>query len=392
MAGKIELTILMPCLNEAETIGRCVEKAKSYLMRGKITGEVLVADNGSTDGSIKLAEAKGARVVRVRERGYGAALRGGIEAARGRYVIMGDADDSYDFSRLEGFVAELRRGVDLVMGNRFQGGIAADAMPFQHRYLGNPVLSFIGRLFFGTKVGDIYCGLRGFNRARIVALGLRADGMEFANEMVVAAALRKYRIAEVPTTLKKDGRSRPPHLRTWRDGWRTLRFLLMFSPRWLFVYPGIALIAFGLVFVVLLFPGPVHIAEGVNLDIHTFIASAVAILIGVQSIGFGVMARRLATAHGFLPRSERYGGMLEALTLERGLILGGIITAAGLVGLVWSLLSWAQVDFGPLRYPLLLRVLTLSLTGIAVGFQLGFTAFLSAMIDLPIRRGEPGAH
>ncbi len=256
-----ELTILMPCLNEAETIATCVKKASSYLSKSNIRGEILVADNGSTDGSREIAQGLGARVVSICERGYGAALIGGIGAARGRFVIIGDADASYDFSQLDGFVAKLREGYDLVMGNRFQGGIEPGAMPALHRWLGNPVLSFIGRIFFKAELGDFHCGLRGFNTSAIRNLKLRSRGMEFASEMVVRCRLARMRIAEVPTTLKKDGRSHPPHLRTWRDGWRHLRFLLIFAPRWLFFYPGLALLILGIAISILLLPGPVYITD-----------------------------------------------------------------------------------------------------------------------------------
>lgn len=382
----LELTILLPCLNEAETIEICIDKAMTFLARSGVLGEVLVADNGSTDGSQQLAAAKGARVIAVRERGYGSALRLGILSARGRYVIMGDADDSYDFSHLEDFVAKLREGHDLVMGNRFRGGIAAGAMPFLHRYLGNPVLSLCGRLFFRAKIGDFHCGLRGFNRDRIMALNLHTTGMEFASEMVITAALRGYRITEVPTTLKKDGRSRPPHLRTWHDGWRHLRFLLMFSPRWLFIYPGLALITFGVSVATLLFPGPVQIAEGIRLDTHTFLVAAIAILIGVQSISFGLIAQRFATVYGFLPQSKRYAGVLASISLERGLLIGALLIAFGIAGLVWALVIWASVDFGLLEYPIVMRLLIASVTGIAIGLQLGFTAFLSSIMDIPFKR------
>ena len=381
----IELTILLPCLNEAETINICVRKAIAYLARSGIRGEVLVADNGSTDGSQQLATSVGARVVSVSDRGYGAALRQGIDAARGRYVIMGDSDDSYDLLNLDNFVAKLRDGFDLVMGNRFQGGIASGAMPFLHRYLGNPVLSFLGKLFFRAKIGDFHCGLRGLNRDRIRALNLHTTGMEFASEMVINAALRNYQITEVPTTLKKDGRSRKPHLRTWHDGWRHLRFLLMFSPRWLFVYPGLALIIIGVAVAALLFPGPVHLADGVQLDIHTFIVAAMSILIGVESISFGLIAQRFAIAYGFLPQINRHG-VLDWLTLERGLIVAGLLVVLGSVGLVWSLVTWASVGFGLLEYAIVMRVLVASLTGIAAGMQLGFIAFLSSIMDLPLKR------
>jgi glycosyltransferase involved in cell wall biosynthesis len=384
----LELTILLPCLNEAETIETCIDKAKSYLARSDVRGEVLVADNGSTDGSQQLATAKGARLVQVRDRGYGSALRYGILAARGRYVVIGDADDSYDLSHLELFVARLREGYDIVMGNRFQGGIAPGAMPFLHRYLGNPVLSFLGRLFFGVKVGDFHCGLRAFDRERVQNLNLHTTGMEFASEMLISAAVRSYRICEVPTTLKKDGRSRPPHLRTWHDGWRHLSFLLMLSPRWLFIYPGLALMLAGICIAVVLFPGPVQIADGIRLDIHTFLVGAIAILIGVQNLTCGLIAQRFAVKYQLLPESKRSSRLLSFLTFDRGLIVAVSIFGLGVAGFVWSLLIWASVDFGPLAYPIVLRVLIISLTGIAVGIQLGFTVFLAGILNIPNRRDQ----
>ena len=382
----LELTILLPCLNEAETIETCVQKAMTFLVRRSIRGEVLVVDNGSTDHSPQFAAAKGARVVTVRDRGYGSALRHGIRSARGRFVIMCDADDSYDLSNLETFLAKLREGYELVMGNRFQGGISPGAMPFLHRYLGNPLLSLCGRLFFGIKIGDFHCGLRGFSRERIEAFKLHTTGMEFASEMVITAALRGCKISEVPTTLKRDGRSRPSHLRTWHDGWRHFRFLLMFSPRWLFIYPGLALIAFGVSVAALLFSGPVQVADGIHLDVHSFLVAAIAVLIGVQSIGVGLIAQRFAIAYGFLPSDKRFAFILNAISLERGLVVAALLVAVGLVGLVWSLLRWAHVDFGTLEYPLVLRVLIASLTSIAIGIQLAFTAFLSSIMEIPIIR------
>ncbi len=385
---EIELTILMPCLNEAETIGVCIDKALSYLARTGIRGEVLIADNGSIDNSRTISSEKNVRVVLVEQRGYGAALRSGIAAARGRYVIMGDADDSYDFARLDHFVAKLREGYDLVMGNRFRGGISPGAMPVLHRYFGNPLLGLIGRLFFGVEVGDIHCGLRGFHRSRIVELGLHTTGMEFASEMITAASLRKYAITEVPTTLSKAGRSRPPHLRTWRDGWRHLRFLLIFSPRWLFIYPGVAVMTLGLLGAAFLFRGRVEIANGVVIDIHTFLVASIAILVGLQSISFGVIARRFATAYGFLPQSERPGALFAGFSLERGLLLALLIGLAGMAGLFWAISAWVSVSFGPIEYPLVLRVLVLSLTAVAVSMQIAATSFFLSIIDLPIR-GEP---
>ena len=385
-AESLELTILMPCLNEAETVSTCVAKARSFLVRTGIAGEVLIADNGSTDGSVALAERGGARVVAVAERGYGAALRAGIAAARGRFVIMGDADDSYDFSNLDQFVAKLRDGWDLVMGNRFAGGIAPGAMPVLHRYLGNPVLSLIGRLFFRARIGDFHCGLRGMRRDAILGLNLRTPGMEFASEMVVRAALARLAISQVPTTLSVDGRSRPPHLRTWHDGWRHLRFLLMFSPRWLFLYPGLALIVLGSIGTALLFFGRIMITAQFGLDEHTFLVSAIGILVGVQVVGFGVIARHFAAANGLLPRSRPLARFLSTFSLERGLMVSLGIGCTGIAGLCWSLLQWARVDFGPLTAPVVLRVLTFSLVLIAIAVQLAFTFFLLGIIDMPPQR------
>jgi hypothetical protein len=378
----LELTILMPCLNEAETISVCVEKAQSYLARSRIAGEVLIADNGSTDDSIALAEQGGARVIAVAERGYGAALRAGLRAARGRFVIMGDADDSYDFSHLDPFVAKLRDGCDLVLGNRFTGGIARGAMPFLHRYLGNPVLSLLGRLLFHAPVGDFHCGLRGVRRDSILALDLRASGMEFASESVIRAALAKLVIAEVPTTLAVDGRSRPPHLRTWHDGWRHLRLLLMFSPRWLFFYPGLALMAAGAMGTALLFPGPIMLTNRIELNEHTFLVSAIIILVGFQVICFGVIARIVSYAYGLLPYSPWQMRLLSAVSLERGLAIamGIICTGLGCVG--WGVWQWTLVDFGPLTDPAVLRVLICSMVLIAAGVQVAFMAFLLSIVGI----------
>jgi glycosyltransferase involved in cell wall biosynthesis len=374
----------MPCLNEAETIATCVKKASSYLSKSNIRGEILVADNGSTDGSREIAQGLGARVVSICERGYGAALIGGIEAAKGRFVIMGDADDSYDFSHLDGFVAKLREGYDLVMGNRFEGGIEPGAMPALHRWLGNPLLSFIGRIFFKAQLGDFHCGLRGFNTGAVRNLRLRSRGMEFASEMVVRCRLARMRIAEVPTTLKKDGRSHPPHLRTWRDGWRHLRFLLIFAPRWLFFYPGLALLILGIAISILLLPGPVYITPNISLDIHTFLVSAVTVLIGMQCISFAVVVRRHAAARGLLPRSKVVERFLVPLTLERVLLVALFIGMLGLGGMIWCVAQWADAGFGPLQYGAIIRVLTVSITGIALALQLVFTAFLSAIIEVEI--------
>jgi len=310
----IELTVLMPCLDEAETVGACVSKAAAYLERSGVRGEVLVVDNGSSDASREIARRGGARVVEEPRRGYGNALRAGILAARGRYVIMGDADQSYDFTALDPFVACLRDGVELVMGNRFQGGIAPGAMPPLHRYLGNPVLSGIGRLFFSSPVGDFHCGLRGFNRQSILRLGLATEGMEFASEMVVRATVAGLRIAEVPATLSPDGRSRAPHLRSFRDGWRHLRFLMLFSPRWVFLYPGAVLMLLGIASMLWLLPGPRRIGS-IGLDVNTLIYSSAAIVCGFQAVVFAVFAKVFAINAVLLPDDARISGFTSVVTI-----------------------------------------------------------------------------
>ncbi len=384
MADPLELTILMPCLNEAETLAICIAKARQFLATSGIHGEVLIADNGSTDGSQAIAEAAGAVVVPIEQRGYGAALAGGITAARGRYIIMGDADDSYDFAHLEAFMTQLRDGADLVMGNRFAGGIAPGAMPWHHRYLGNPVLSALGRLFFHTPISDFHCGLRGFSRDAIIQLNLRTIGMEFASEMVVKATLAQLDLREVPTTLARDGRSRPPHLRSFRDGWRHLRFLLLFSPRWLFLYPGIVLLWLGLLVGAILLPGPARLG-GINFDVHTFLIAALCIIVGLQSISFAVIGRRFASRYGFIPRSDHYDRLLEALTLERILLVAILLMLTGLAALFWGLGEWAARDFGNLNPSRTMRPVILAMTALVSGFQLMMSGFMSSMINIPIQ-------
>jgi glycosyltransferase involved in cell wall biosynthesis len=378
----LELSIVMPCLNEAETLASCIRKAQGFLSAHGVAGEVVIADNGSTDGSRDIAAGLGARVVEVPKRGYGAALQAGIAAARGRFVVMGDADDSYDFSALMPFLAALRAGSELVMGDRFAGGIAPGAMPFLHRYLGNPVLSFLGRLFFGLTCRDFHCGLRGFSREAVLGLHLQTTGMEFASEMLVRAGLARLRITSVPTKLAKDGRSRPPHLRTWVDGWRHLRFLLLFSPRWLFVYPGFALIGFGLAATLLLLPGRIALAPGVNLDVHTLLIACMSVLVGTQSITFGMLARRYAARHGLLPDSPQYGRLLRSLTLEHLLQLGAGLVLIGGGGVFWAFSIWRSADFGPLNYPDVMRILIPSVTVIASGVQLALAAFLASVMEI----------
>ena len=342
--GDIELTILMPCLNEAETLETCVRKAFGFLERAGIHGEVLIADNGSTDGSPDLARLLGARTIEVPRRGYGAALIQGINAARGRYVIMGDADDSYDFSSLDDLVRALRSGADLVMGNRFAGGIRPGAMPKLHRYLGNPVLSFIGRRFFRCGIGDFHCGLRGFRRDSARALDLRTTGMEFASELVVKASLAKQRIVEVPVVLHPDGRSRPPHLRSWRDGWRHLRFLLLFSPRWLLLYPGVALIAASVAAMLLLgagwwSPGHGRLAEGL------LVAAGGLLIVGVQAVQFSVLARVFAQTQRLLPpMRRRLSDLVDRVTMEVGLVGGAVLVLCAVAGLTESLVLSRSSD------------------------------------------------
>jgi glycosyltransferase involved in cell wall biosynthesis len=377
----VELTVVMPCLNEAETVATCVRKASGFLAESGISGEVLVADNGSTDGSQRLAADAGARVVPISDKGYGNALMGGIAAARGTYVIMGDADDSYDFTNLMPFVNELRQGADLVMGNRFRGGIAPGAMPPLHKYLGNPVLSFVGRLFFRTKIGDFHCGLRGFNRDSVMALNLQATGMEFASEMVVKATLAGQRVTEVPTTLSKDGRSRPPHLRSWRDGWRHLRFLLLFSPRWLFFLPGLALLIAGLVIGAVVAPHPFRFGS-VTFDVDTLVAASAMVVIGFQAVLFWLFTQVYAGSEGFLPEEPRVTRVLEKLSLERGLMLGGLIGLAGLAGLIFSLLYWNGQKFHQLNYEHSLRLMIPSVTALVVSSQVVLGTFFLSILGI----------
>jgi hypothetical protein len=378
----LELTILMPCLNEAETIEICVAKAKAWLDKSGLTGEVLVADNGSRDGSQGLAEALGARVVAVPEKGYGAALMGGVRAARGKYVIMGDADDSYDFSALDAFVERLQDGADLVMGNRFKGGIEKGAMPPLHYWLGNPVLSFLGRLLFNIPVGDFHCGLRGFNRHAILALGLKSPGMEFASEMVVKASLAKLTMDEVPTTLRPDGRSRPPHLKTWRDGWRHLKFLMLHSPKWVFIYPGLALLAIGLVGSIMLAPGAVSITPTVEIDIHSLVVACFFVMIGVQLVMFGALARRYSMIEGVLPTPSNFRTILLGMELEPILRVSGVIFAIGLIGATSAVMRWVGTGFGPIVYNDVMRMLVISLTAVAAAVQIAAAGFLASMLNI----------
>jgi glycosyltransferase involved in cell wall biosynthesis len=380
-----QLTVVMPCLNEARTVAACVAKARGFFERSGIAGEVVVADNGSTDGSQALAIAAGARVVAIEQRGYGAALMGGIAAARGRWVVMGDADDSYDFASLDAFVDRLAGGAQLVMGNRFTGGIDPNAMPPLHRYLGNPVLSFIGRLLFRTPIGDFHCGLRAFDREAVIGLGLRCTGMEFASEMVMRATLAKLRIAEVPTRLAKDGRDRPPHLRSWRDGWRHLRLLLMFSPRWLLLYPGLALMVIGLVPSIGLLFGPLEFG-GFGLDIHTLLYCATASILGLQLCVLAVLTKAAGVSVGELPSGEAYERFTRMFTLERGIAIGVVLIAFGVGSGVLSVLDWTQTGLSALDPSRTMRSVIPACALVLAGSECVFASFVLSFLAQPAAR------
>lgn len=383
----MQLTILMPCLNESETLGQCISKANLWIQNSGLDAEVLIADNGSTDGSQDIAVSLGARVVAVPQRGYGAALFHGAMAAKGEWIIMGDSDDSYDFSRLDVFVEKLREGYDLVMGNRFLGGIAPGAMPWKNRYIGNPVLTSIGRLFFRCPSTDFHCGLRAFTKAAFLRMDLRTTGMEFASEMVIKATLFGMRIAEVPTTLSKDGRSRPPHLQPWRDGWRHLRFMLLFSPRWLFVVPGLAVSLLSLVVYVLLLNGPVTIA-GISFDVHTLFFAGAGIVLGYLSFCFGVIVRIFGIREGLLPEHAALDRLRASPVLEIGGLIGFALILAGLIPGGIALSDWGGSGFGPLQPGELLRQVSMSIVMIMFGGITLMTALIGGFLSLPTRRGN----
>jgi glycosyltransferase involved in cell wall biosynthesis len=374
----IELTILMPCLNEARTVATCVSAAQGFLRKAGIAGEVVVADNGSSDGSQDLARSAGARVIQVARRGYGAALLAGVDSARGRYVIMGDSDGSYDFSTLQSFVDSLRGGAKLVMGNRFKGGIFPGAMPALHRYLGNPVLSFVGRLFFRADIGDFHCGLRGFSREAFHELGLVSPGMEFASEMVAKAALAGLRIEEVPTTLRPDGRGRPPHLRTWRDGWRHLRFLLLFCPRWLFLYPGIALMLVG-------FGGFATVAADIRLPfhigVHSLLYTAAATVLGAQMIQLALLTKWVGIMSGVVPPQRWLWRLSPFLKLENGLLLGLLMIMTGLTWSAWLTWDWGSAGFGALDPAQAMRVAIPAVTLMILGAQVATGSLFAGALN-----------
>ena len=382
------LSIVMPCLNEALTLPGCIQEAQQALQSAGIPGEIIIADNGSTDGSRELARELGARVVEVSRRGYGHALRAGIAAACGPYVLMGDADASYDFGHAGRFVDELEKGFDLVMGNRFLGGIAPGAMPWKNRWLGNPALTAIGRVLFRCPCRDFHCGLRAFRKDACQRLRLRTGGMEFATEMVIRATLDGLRITEIATTLRPDGRDRAPHLRPWRDGWRHLRFMLLFSPRWLFLYPGLALVAFGMILGGRLLIGPLAIGR-ITLDVHTLLFCAVFVLMGFQSLQFALFTKVFAIKNGLHPPSPRLQTGMGLLSLETGLLSGAVLGIIGLILAVNALRGWGQTGFGNLAPSALLRLIIPAGTLLTLGVQTLLGSLFLSILNLQVSGHEP---
>ena len=388
--SELEVSIVMPCLNEAETLQRCINKAQQSIRRHNLKAEIIVADNGSTDGSMEIAQASGARVVPVGTKGYGAALAGGIEAARGRYIIMGDADDSYDFSNIFPFIERLREGRDLVMGCRLPAGggtVESGAMPWKHRWIGNPVLTGIGRLFFRSPISDFHCGLRAFRKDSYQKLDMRTTGMEFASEMVIKATLRKMRVTQIPITLYKDGRSHPPHLRSWRDGWRHLRFMLMYSPRWLFLFPGIIGFLVAAFFFALLLRGPLRLGIAF-FDTNTLLVSSMAIILSFQLISFAMFTKIFAISEGLLPEDPRLSRLFSVITLEVGILIGLVLAASGLGLLIGAFLYWAKLGFGELSYPDSLRLVIPAVTALTLGVQIIFSSFFMSILGLKTRKQQ----
>lgn len=390
----IELTIVMPCLNEAETLETCIRKAQSGIAKAGVRGEVLIADNGSTDGSIEIAKSLGARVENVVEKGYGNALRGGIAAAKGRWVLMGDSDDSYDFSDVGGFVAKLREGHELVMGCRLPSGggtIAPGAMPWKNRWIGNPSLSFLGRLFFKTPIHDFHCGMRAFSKEGYRKMDLKTTGMEFASEMVMKAQLKGLKTAEVPITLHPDGRSRPPHLKPWRDGWRHLRFMLIYSPKWLFLIPGIVTFGVGLLGMALTVAGPLKLG-GVTLDVGTMVVASLAMLVGFQLVAQAFYAKVFAVGEGLLPNDPHFSGLFRHWNLEKGLVAGVLMTLAGLGFIGAALWTWGGAHFGPIDAGANLRRLIPGATLTGLGLQAIFSSFHLSVLGLKTLGRRPPAN
>ncbi len=377
----LDVSVVMPCLNESATIGTCVTKALQTMERLNLRGEVVVSDNGSTDGSQEIASALGARVISVEKHGYGAALQEAIAVARGRFVLMGDSDGSYDFACLDLFLDKLHEGYDLVVGNRFRGEILPGAMPSLHRYAGNPILSGIGRLLFKSPIGDFHCGLRAFRRGSIQQLHLQMLGMEFASEMIVKATLFGMRLTEVPTTLSRDGRNRAPHLRTWRDGWRHLRFLLLYSPRWLFLYPGMLLLVLGTLASLWLLPGPRTVGR-ITFDVDTLLFSAMAILLGFQSINFAVFTEVFAVTRGLLPEDPLLSKFFRHVRLEAGLLGGMLLLLAGVGMWIAGFRYWSSLDFGPLLPARVLRIVIPGIVCITLGFQAILSSFFLSVLGM----------
>lgn len=380
----MELSIVMPCLNEAETLAPCIRKAQEYLRRSGISGEIVIGDNGSTDGSQQIAARLGARVIHIPMRGYGAALYGAVMASRGRYCIMGDSDDSYDFDRLDGFVEKLREGYDLVMGNRFKGGIVDGAMPWKNRYIGNPILSTIGKVLFNAPVGDFHSGIRGFSKAAFEKADLRTTGMEFASEMVIKFTLLGLKMTEVPTRLRPDGRSRPPHLRPYRDGWRHLRFMLLFSPNWLFLFPGLAMMTLGLVVGAFILARPIRLS-GIQLGLDTLIYCSTLVAAGFQAVLFWLLSRNYALQAGLYPAVATDRIHMRKITLEGGLATGAAILLAGLGTALYAVWQWRQHGFGDLELEHIARLVIPSSVGISLGAEVVLFSFLLSTFGLNVR-------
>ncbi len=381
-ASQPEVSIILPCLNEARTLESCLRKANLALATDHLHGEIIVADNGSQDGSQSIALRCGARVVPVEERGYGAALIAGIGQANGQFIIIGDADDSYDFSVISPFIVKLRDGHDLVMGCRLPkagGTIAPGAMPWLHRWLGNPMLSGIGRAFFHCPVTDFHCGMRAFRRDTYLSMNLRSTGMEFASEMVIKATLMNARITEIPITLHKDGRDRDPHLRTWRDGWRHLRFMLLYCPRWLFIVPGLSLFSVGMVIGTFLLPGPIAIND-VTFDTNTLLLASMSVLIGFNLITFGVFSKVFATSVGLLPRDHLFEKTIAGSSLEMGIVIGAVVSLLGTGLLALGMWHWHLQEYGPLSYPSSLRLIIPGTTALTLGIEIIFSSFLMSLL------------
>jgi glycosyltransferase involved in cell wall biosynthesis len=380
---QLELSIVLPCLNEEQTVGICVAKAVQFLKEYKINGEVIVADNGSTDSSIAIAQEQGAIAIHIEQKGYGMALRGGFSAARGKYIIMADSDDSYDLVNLLPFVEKLRAGYELVMGNRFKGGIKKGAMPWHHRYIGNPVLSFLGKLFFKTPAKDFHCGLRGFTKEAIEKMNLQTAGMELASEIVIKSSILGMKVCEVPTTLSPDGRDRPPHLRSFRDGWRHLRFLLIYSPRWLFAYPGLILLFVGSILSIGLFLGPIKIGFRL-IDFHSFILTGTMMVLGINMLSFSAITRVYAFKTGLLPNRPGFFWLFKYINLEKGLVAGLIILLIGAL-LITKAVTLSS-EFSIIGFSNSVRLVFGGSLAILVGGQVIFTSFVLSILGLDITK------